>query len=323
MIFQPRDLLKQYEKLDKDPLLFMHWMKKQCQANSGHAKKTFDVVKDLNPSEKDVQAKKSLTANASSLLIKNPHSKCKSLAVISSQSTPYSTAPESKAIISIEKPKVITVNSTKENNKKETGGKDGLNQHLVKLREQFTTMHDIANKKMLELQLELTKMQHMSHEFDVLAEFLSSEEKLSSFEQKLDRLQKTVLFTEGKLKEINTNNNKMGEMIRQINETAKMQHKSNEKAINAIGARLTRWESKLDRVAKQMCEQKIDFNDLKSNGDDYGQLKNDIETMLNNRMNDLSTDTKIMIFVIISLIILKTILFDVMFKKGDDAIAPE
>lgn len=309
MNFQPRDLLKQYEKLDKDPLLFVHWMKKQCQARPDYAKKTFDVVKDLNPGEKDAQkereiARKNPSNSAPSLLVKNTRPTLKSLAVISNQST----VPKHKA--SVDKAKVNGINSTGANNEKV-----GLNQHLVKLREQFTTMHDTANKKMLELQLELTKMQHMSHEFDVLAEFLSSEEKLSTFEQNLDRLQKTVLLIEDKLQSINTNNQKM------INETAKMQQIKNEKAIGAIGERL---ESKLDRVAKRISSQKIDISEMKSNGAEYGQLKGDIESMLNGRLDDILTNMEWMknvIFFIIALIISKTVLFDLM--KKDDAIPVE
>lgn len=315
MIFQPRDLLKQYEKLDKDPLLFMHWMKKQCQANIGHAKKTFDVVKGLNSGDKfiskDKEApKKNLSAPASSLLTKNLQATPKSPIVISSQTTSFSTAPECKAVVGINNPKIITGSHNDQND-----GKDGVNQHLLKLRKQFTTMHDTANKKMLDLQLELAKMQHMSHEFDVLAEFLSSEEKLSTFEQNLDRLQKTVRLTEDKLQAININNHKM---VQVIDETTKMQYNSNKKAINEISERLIRWESKLDRVAKKISNQKIDVNELKLNGD-YGKLKDDIEGMLNGRLDDISTNMnwmKNVIFCIISLIILKTVLFDVI-KKGD------
>lgn len=307
-------MLKQYEKLDKDPLLFVHWMKKQCQANSGHAKKTYDVVKGLNPVEKVIPKGKEASKNSAAVpfvVPKSSQSTLKSSALMPSQSTSYSTGAQCKALVSINKSKVIDLKPTEANDRN-----DGLNQHLVKLREQFSSMHDTANQKMLELQLELTKMQQMSHEFDILAEFLSSEEKLSSFEQNLDRLQKTVQLTEDKLEGINTNSQKLGQMIRQINETAKIQHNSNEKAINAIGDRLIRWESKLDRVAKRIANQQN--GDLKGNGGDYGQLKDDIEGMLNGRLDDISSNMKWMVLSsIIALIIFQTIVFYVI--KTDDA----
>lgn len=315
-------MLKQYEKLDKDPLLFVHWMKKKCQANSGHARKTFEVVKCLPMSvknvkkTKDIQSKNNLspamqlssTSNATPTALK-------SAVNILNQSTPYSTVSLST------KSELIPMNAIKPVSDMENDEKVGLNQHLLKLREQFTNMHDTANKKMLELQLELCKMQHMSHEFDVLAEFLSSEEKLSGFEQNLDRLQKTVQLTEEKIHEINTNNQKMGTMIRKINDTAKMQHESNAKTINSIEEKLTRWELKLDRAARKMFSQKIDIGDSKPA--DHGQLKDDIENMLNGRLEEFSTNMEWMknvIFGFVVLIVLKTILFDLVKKNEDNSL---
>lgn len=313
---QPRDLLKQYEKLDKDPLLFVHWMKTQCQANTGHARKAFDVVKCFTSEGKGLQKqqfdqKNKINSGKPLLLGSN------SAASMPSQSTAYSTA-------TVIKPHTLVVQPKDINDSKDVDGKDALNQHLVKLRKQFTNMHGIANKKMLELQSELGKMQHMSHEFDVLAEFLSSEEKLSIFEQNLDRLQKTVHLTEEKLHEINENNQKMGSMISQINDTAKLQHDSNQTAISKIEEQLARWEIKLDRAARKMSIQKVDVNESKANGSDYFQLKDDIENMLNGRLDELSQNMewiKNVVFGMIALLVLKMIFID--FNKTNDNMVPE
>lgn len=321
---QPRDLLKQYEKLDKDPMLFVNWMKLQCQAKPGHARRTFDVVNSFNSGEKAAQKvkdapKKNLNATLLGPIVTNSQQTLKSSALISSQSTPGPTGSECKALVDTSKSEHST-----ESREPNDSGKDGVNQHLLKLREQFTTMHDTANKKMLDLQLELSKMQKMSHEFDVLMEFLSSDEKVSAFERNLDRLQKTVYLTEEKLQEINTNNRKMSQMIQQIGETAKMQHSNNDKAISKIGERLARWETKLDRVAHRISNHKIDLNELKpTNGGDYAQLKNDIENMLNGRMDELAANMEWMknvIFGIVVLIVLKTIFFDLNKQKFDDVV---
>lgn len=296
-------------------------MKTQCQANTGHARKAFDVVKCFTSDEKGIRKqqldpKDKINSGKPILLGTN------SAASIPSQSTPYSTAP-------VVKPETIVTQPNDTIEGKDVGGKDALNQHLVKLRKQFTSMHDITNKKMFELQSELGKMQYMSHEFDVLAEFLSSGEKLSIFEQNLDRLQKTVHLTEEKLHEINANNHKMDRMIRQINDTAKMQHDNNQQAINTIEERLARWEikleTKLDRAARKMSNQKIDFSELKANGNDYGQLKDDIENMLNGRLDELSQNMEWMknvIFGMIALLVLKTIFIDFN-KNTTNNVAPE
>lgn len=278
------------------------------QGKNGSCKKTFDVIKCFTPDGKGLRKQKfdqrdKMNSVAPTLLSPKP------IALISNQSTPYSTTTDT-----LVPTKTIATKPVEAANGKDIDGKDALNGHLVKLRNQFTSMHGIANKKMFELQSELSKMQHMSREFDVLAEFLSSEGKLSIFEQNLDRLQKTVHLTEENIHEINTNNQKMGEIIHQINETSRKQHENNEKAINTIEERLVRWEVKLDRVARKMSNQKIDVSELKGNGGDYGQLKDDIENMLNGRLDELTQNIEwmknIIFGIIIALLILKTIFID-------------
>lgn len=307
---QPRDLLKQYEKLDKDPHRFVHWMKKQCHANVGHAKKTVDVVKHFSADQREMQ-------NPIGEAHKNYSLITPKLLRSSIASAPNAAIKSPVALASVVDDQLPLANDEAKSSESNDNGKDALNQHLFKLREQFSNMHDTAKQKMLELQSELGKMQHMSHEFDVLAEFLTSEEKLSIFEQNLDRLQHTVRLTETRIQEINVNNQKMGRMIRQINETAKKQHENNDKAIGAIGDRLARLELKLDRVTKKIGNQKIGIEEFKLNKDDYAQLKDDIEQMLNTRMMELSRNMENMrnvVFCIVSLIVLKMFVFD-LFKN--------
>lgn len=324
-------------------------MKNQCQANANHAKKTSDVVKGLIFDEKqnswgsnqkvnemvrengDGRKKYNILTPKSLLKSTNPQNATLTAKKIETDGQPSPSnnnnkinLQASKIPLTATKIKVYHPNSDSvmksvarghdSPNEDNDGAKAALNQHLSKLRGQFSDMHDSANQKMLELQSELGKMQHMSHEFDVLAEFLTSDEKLSIFEQNLDRLQKTVRLTEDKIHEINTNNQKMGRMIRQINETANRQHDNNERAIVAIGQRLERWELKLDRVTRKITNQKIDVNDAKVNKiGDLGQLKEDIENVLNSRLAEVSNDMgnmKNVVICIISLIILKMFVFD-------------
>lgn len=114
-------------------------------------------------------------------------------------------------------------------------------------------------------------------------------------------------------------------MIRQINETAKKQHDNNERAIVAIGERLERWELKLDRVTRKIANQKLEGNDLKANKTDgLGQLKDDIENVLNSRLADVSKDMenmKSVVIGIISLIILKMFVFDLFKDDIHDTVA--
>lgn len=348
LLFQPDDLMKQFIRLNQDPHRFIHWMQKKCQAKAGHAKKASDVVRDLiydeaHSSWDNTQklnemwratgdGRKKYTILTTKSLLKPL--KVQNVKTIDS-SAPHNKAdlPATKNVSNSSKMKVSdsTVKSAEaggqgsSNDDKDDDTKDGLNQHISKLRGQFSDMHDSASQKMLELQSELGKMQHMSHEFDVLAEFLTSEEKLSIFEQNLDRLQKTVRLTEDKIHEINTNNQKMGRMIRQINETAKKQHDNNERAIVAIGERLERWELKLDRVTRKITNQKIDGNDIKANRvDDLGQLKDDIENVLNSRLADVSKDMenmKSVVICIITLIVLKMFVFDLFKDDIHDKVA--
>ncbi|XP_031617367.1 uncharacterized protein LOC116337152 [Contarinia nasturtii] len=297
-IKKPRDLLKQYEKLDKDPLLFMHWMKMQCQAKAGHARKTFDVVKGFN--EKGVP-----NLNFSPMLSsisKAPKSTLKSSTLNSDKPTPLK-GKECKALVPIE---TSGINATPNNND-ESDEKDAVSQHLLKLRKHFTTVHNAANKKMLDLQTELNRMKGMAHEFDILAEFLSSDEKLSVFEENLERLRKTVGLAEEKIHAINTNNQKIDRMIQQINETARVQWESDK--------RLASWETKFSN-------QKINMDELKSKVAE--QLKGDIESILNERLDDLATNMEWMKDVvtgIIALVILKFVLFDLIMKNEGGVIS--
>lgn len=326
--------MKQFIRLNKDPRLFIHWMKKKCQANAGHAKKASEVVRGLINDEdhstrgnKNVDGRKKYDILTPKSLLKPLNMQnvkmIESIGQAQSSNDNKMDLPASKNPSAAGKVKVYHQNSDpamkihgSSNDDKDDDAKDALNQHLSKLREQFSDMHGSANQKMLELQSELGKMQHMSHEFDVLAEFLTSEEKLSIFEQNLDRLQKTVHLTEDKIHEININNQKMGRMIRQINETAKRQHDNSERAIVAIGERLERWELKLDRVMRKITIQKIDGSDAKvvmNKSGDFGQLKD----VLNLRMAEVSNDMENMknvVIGVISLIILKMFVFD-LFKN--------
>lgn len=314
-----------------------------CRANAGHAKRASDVVRDLiyddtynsqRNSQKVIETWRECGDGRKKYTILTPKPLLKPLNVqnvklIESDGqtppsnnknnktdSPTSKNPPSagKMDVSAALVKVADAGRGSSNDEKGDDAKDALNHHLTKLREQFSDMHDSANQKMLELQSELGKMQHMSHEFDVLAEFLTSEEKLSIFEQNLDRLHRTVRLTEDKIHEINTNNQNMGRMIRQFNETAKKQHDNNERAIMAIGERLERWELKLDRVTRKIASQKTEVNDVNANKTDgLGQLKDDIENVLKSQLADVSADMENMkrvVLCIISLVILKMFVFD-------------
>lgn len=283
-------------------------MKTECQAKSGHARKTFEVVKSFN--EKDLK-RDVLGHNLTSIL--------------SPQSKSYSTGADCKALVAVKKSEIgpediipkITVSNTEKSGVDE---KDVTNQHLLKLREHFTTIHNSANHKMLELQSELKKMDGMANEFDILVEFLSSNpnEKLSTFEQHLERLQKTIELAEDKMQAINTNNQKLNRMIQQINENAKTQNECNEKAMNAIELRIESWESALNRMDKNISNQKISIAALKTKSGDYGQLKVDIEGILNRRLDELNTNMELMkniVAGIIAFVIMKMVLFDLIFKN--------
>lgn len=329
-ILQPGDLLKQYEKLDKDRHRFVYWMKAQCHANAGHARRTYDIVKSFTPdqmvtptSKKEIQVKENQRKfSQTAPLLMLPMPKKPIVVTDADQKTPIKSnnmvvqptqnSTGHKVLNDVGAQRKFAANSDVD---KSIEGKNALKERLFKLNDQFRSVNDTANVKMVELQSELGKMHQMSREFNVLAEFLASEEKLSTFEENLDRLQKTVQLTEGKINEINTNNQKVRRMIRDINEAAKKQYDNNEKAINTIGERLTRWESKLDRVARKLSDHKVDFGDLKLNGSDFEQLKGDFDGMLlnNERLNGLSADMKIMktlIFSVTLLIVLKTVVFD-------------
>lgn len=311
-LFQPRDLLKQYEKLDKDPHRFMFWMKSKCQANAGHARKTCDVVKSANL---DDQGKKDPQNNADQRkttktlpLLMLPMPK-KPIVVgdavwktpIKSFSTPLVGQPSKP-----KPPAKSELKSAPINIDENKSGTNVINHRLFKLKDQFQKVHNTANMKMVELHSELGKMQQMSNEFNSLAKFLSSEAKMSTFEKNLDRLQKTISLTGEKVLEIDTNNNKVRRMLRDINEVVKKQHGTNEKSINGIEERLTRWEFKLDRLTRKMSNQKVDQGDLKLNDNDYRQLKGDIQNMLLNdeRLNELTTNLKMMKKIVLSIVLL-------------------
>lgn len=307
-------------------------MKVQCQANSGHAKKTFDVVNGFKLAENGIlndtndklnnvnsingETRKNSSINAPKIVLQSAKIRKHINSNDKLTETPLPNALESQST-SNDVNKNEQTKASFSNNSKEPVEKDALNQHLVKLRQQFSSMHNSANHKMLELQSELGKMQHMSHEFDVLAEFLTSDEKLSIFEQNLDRLQKTICLTEEKINQINTNNKIMGRMIRHINESTERQHDNNNMAINAINDRLVRWECKLDRVTRKIVNQKNGADEPKLNDHNYNQLKDDIESMLNQRLTEFSTDMERMknvVICIISLIVIKSVIFDFFLK---------
>lgn len=324
-------------------------MQKQCQAKAGHAKKTFDVVSgsvfdenfDLSNRNRKADdtkqetgvARKKFNILPTNMLLKP--AKMQNALLTAKINGPYGQSlPSNDTKTDLTVPIVPSTASTMDVSnyhnvdsttksavtkhdsatEDKNDSKEALNQHLSKLREQLSDMHDSASQKMLELQSELGKMQHMSHEFDVLAEFLTSEAKLSIFGQNLDRLQNTVQLTEDKIHEINTNNQKMARMIRQVNETTKRQHENNDRAIVAIGERLERWELKLDRVTRKMSTQKADWNDSQVHKiGDLAQLKDDIDGVLNSRLVQVSHDMENMknvVIGIIALIVLKMFVFD-------------
>lgn len=319
----------------------MFWMKAKCQANAGHARKTCDIVKSVDfdrlPSQlikKNQDQDQPLHDNDQQLekstpLLMLPMPKKPIVDTDANRKTsikpnyfpaqllPVQPTPtEPKAKQTVVGPKIVSMKSVDAGKEKNDDGKIAINQRFIKLKNQFKSVHDTANTKMFELQSELGKMQRMSSEFNVLAEFFSSEEKLLTIEQNLDRLQKTVDSTEAKIHDINTNNHNMRRMIRDINEAAKRQHQSNGKAIDGIAKRLIRWEVKLDR---KMSNHKIDLGEIKLKGSDYEQLKGDIDNMLlnNERLNGISADMQMMknvIFSIVFLVMLKTIVFDFMQK---------
>lgn len=276
-------------------------MKKGCNANSGHAKKPYAIVKGFNSDgsgrSKIGNAPENLAQRSKSKTSTQKHSAVtlfRPSEVLlqdftsnrSSESHDMSASNPNRSIAAVRKNdrKVIAEKSAKmvstkadvgqtssrsssKDTSDDTDAKDARNHHLYKLRDQFSGMHDAANQKMLELQTELGKMQHMSHEFDVLAEFLSSEERPSVFEQNFDCLQKTVLLTEEKIHQIHTNYHKMGRMMRQVNETARKQNENTAMAINAIGEKLTRCETKLDRMVRKITNPKIDDRLTESSAD--------------------------------------------------------
>lgn len=272
-------------------------MKKECDANTGHARKAFDLVNSLN--QKVGNSKKSIVHQndvISSKLLR-PIAK-----PIENKSPPTTFRPavknESKALAKIEKREVVAMLPSG----KKSGEKNALNAHFVKIQEQFTSMHDSANKKMIGLQLELCKMKQVSHEFDVLADFLSSEEMMSMFQQDLDRLQRTVRLTEAKMLEINAHNVKMSRMVKQINDVTKKQQESNDAAMNAITDRLERWENKLNVVARS-----VSTGEGKPTGNEYELLKGDIGGRMDEICANMEWMKRIMIY-LFAMIILDVLL---------------
>lgn len=288
----------------------MFWMKSKCQANAGHARKTCDVVKSVNDQgKKDSQNNADQRKTTKTLpLLMLPMPKKPIVVGDAVLKTPVKTF-STPLVGQSSKPKPPAkseLKSAPNNIDENKSGSNVINHRLFKLKDQFQKVHNTANMKMVELHSELGKMQQMSNEFNSLAKFLSSEAKMSTFEQNLDRLQKTISLTGEKVLEIDTNNNKMHRMLRDINEVVKKQHGTNEKAINGIEERLTRWEFKLDRLSRKMSNQKVDQGDLKLNDNDYRQLKGDIENMLLNdeRLNELTTNSKMMKKIVLSIVLL-------------------
>lgn len=201
----------------------------------------------------------------------------------------------------------------------ETNDNSKLNMHFIKIRENFAKMFNTANKKLLELRRELDNMQRMSNEFGILAE------KLTVFEDNINRMQKSVWITEDRINEINSSNHRMAKMIQQINHCNKQHHVINREVIYTASARLTRLEVKLGRIARKIAQNKIDGDGMKSNdGKNYNQLKQDIEAIFNDKMHEVSTKMEIkqtqnvimnMIFCILILIIIEGMNLSAICKK--------
>lgn len=164
--------------MNKDPHRFIHWMKNQCQANAGHAKKTSDVVKALIFDENHSSHGNNRRVNGMAhengdgrkkFNLSTPKSLLKSTnAQMIGSDGRTSSSNNNKMILQTLK---IPLTASKMNSvmKSEATGhgtaiedndsaKDALNQHLSKLRGQFSNVHDSANQKMLELQSEIGKM---------------------------------------------------------------------------------------------------------------------------------------------------------------------
>lgn len=304
----------------------MYWMKEQCKANSGHARKAYEILKAINlnrmshataPTDQLKIAPLLLLPSPEKPVGFNSNQKFASIKSIDLPSKPARLAiqAEPNAVVAS---KLNLVRSNALNKQQTIHENDAFNQRLYKLKNQLNRVHDTTNRKMIELQSELGKVQKMSHEFNVLAECMVSQEKWLSIDENLNRLQKTIRLTEQKVHQIHTNSHKVRQIIEEISEAAQKQSNSNEKAVIAIGERLTRWELKMDRLTHKISNHKFDSTGRKLPGTDYEQLKGDIENMLNGRLNGLSTDIEMMknvMFGIVVLVIFKAFVFELIFKE--------
>lgn len=264
-------------------------MIQSCRAYSNHAKQAYRVVKQLNDAQEQngqhatfsPPRNQQWTAfNFKTIRTSSDFSQLSKM-FYHLQTTPANALTEYKKQVDYE----LIPLQREETPKRKDNSDDTMNLHLGKMKKQFLRTFEVANSKMSELQSELGKMQRISYEFDVLAKFLSSDEKLSGFERDVTRMRKKVRQIEKNVNDLSANNQQVVNVIKGLSESGEQHRAFHNKSIENISVRLSRLEVKLNALAKQMPEQNKQYMSNMSN--DYCQFKTDMEHILDERMQEV------------------------------------
>lgn len=275
------DLLKKFNEVNGDPKHFETWMKQSCRAYSNHTKNAYVMMKKICDDKKCLMIYQSYSSSRSIFSFGLFYIwDCR-------HSAPILHHPNNSAIF------YHSHASTKIENDACNLIPNGaelipfVNEHKQRAVElSFSKMCESANRKVLELQEELGEMQRMSAKVEALSRLSSYERKFEIFEESLIHIQQAILTTETKIHKINSTHQSLMRITRQINDRSKRQNEFNEKAITANARRLARLQMNLNKITKEMFNQKLDIDELKSTPEqNYDQLKIDFAAMLDKQLN--------------------------------------
>lgn len=118
-------------------------------------------------------------------------------------------------------------------------------ERMNKLNKKFSSIMNVANSKIRALQIDLSRMEHISQEFNEITLQSTTTRRVKVIEENMVRFEETLAAFNSKLSEITASQRKITNLFGRHSDTLKMQHNQSNAGVTEVQNRLMQIEIKI------------------------------------------------------------------------------
>lgn len=118
-------------------------------------------------------------------------------------------------------------------------------ERMNKLNKKFSSIMNVANSKIRALQIDLSRMEDISQEFNEISRQSTTTQRVKVVEENMFRFEENLTALNSKLNEITASQRKLTNLLGRHSDTLKMQHKQSNAGMTEVQNRLMQIETKI------------------------------------------------------------------------------